>query len=150
MKIYSKKYCYLIEISHISYRTAHTFVSRGDIRKAKIINPNFKTLFMKKFVALATLLLLTASALWAQKLDVTGSVIDGNGVPVVGASVVIKGKTTGTTTDAKGHFSLSASKGDVLTVSFIGYKPVEAAAAAPMKITLEEESQAGDEGVVVG
>lgn len=105
---------------------------------------------MKKFVALATLLLLTASALWAQKLDVTGSVIDGNGVPVVGASVVIKGKTTGTTTDAKGHFSLSASKGDVLTVSFIGYKPVEAAAVARMKITLEEESQAVDEVVVIG
>src|SRR5436309_5871616 len=45
-----------------------------------------------------------------------------NHEPLFGASVSIKGTTTGTTTDTAGYFSIKAQKGDILRVSFIGYK----------------------------
>ncbi len=66
---------------------------------------------------------------------------DANG-PVIGATVTIKGGTTGTTTAIDGSFSLSARPGDVLVVAFIGYKSVEIpfTGQTELKIELEEES----------
>ena len=52
---------------------------------------------------------------------VTGVVVDENGVPVIGANVVVKGTTIGTVTDVDGKFSLNVPQGAVLTISYIGY-----------------------------
>jgi TonB-linked SusC/RagA family outer membrane protein len=52
---------------------------------------------------------------------ITGRVIDEAGEPLIGSTVSVEGSTTGTVTDADGHFRLSAVKGDVLTVSYLGY-----------------------------
>ena len=53
-----------------------------------------------------------------------GTVVDGNGEPVIGATVKVKGAKGGTVTDLDGHFSLDASKGATLEVSYIGYKTI--------------------------
>ncbi|WP_434784523.1 carboxypeptidase-like regulatory domain-containing protein, partial [Parabacteroides goldsteinii] len=56
---------------------------------------------------------------------ITGTVVDVTGIPVVGANVMVKGTTNGTVTDIDGKFSLSAEKGDIFEVSYIGYLPCE-------------------------
>ena len=83
---------------------------------------------------------------------VTGTVTDTNGVPLAGASVIVKGTTRGTTTDFDGNFSIAAEGSAALGVSYIGYKTKEVAVnnQSNLSITLEEDSALLDEVVVVG
>ena len=74
---------------------------------------------------LALVLALLPAMLPAQNLQVRGVVTDDEG-PLIGASVVIKGTTTGTATDMDGHYSISVpSSGAVLVFSCVGYKTEE-------------------------
>lgn len=63
---------------------------------------------------------------------ITGKVIDKNGDPVSGAAVTVKGSTIGTTTDEKGNFSINANTGDVLEISYVGYKRSRSRSQAPL------------------
>ncbi len=53
---------------------------------------------------------------------IAGTVTDTQGEPVIGATVVVKGTTTGTVTDLEGHFSILASSRDRLQISYVGYE----------------------------
>lgn len=55
----------------------------------------------------------------------TGYVIDDNNNPLPGASEVIKGTTTGSTTDFDGKFSINAGPNDILVVSYVGFETQE-------------------------
>ena len=69
--------------------------------------------------------------------QISGTVTDDQGVPLVGASIVKKGTSTGTTTDFDGKFSIDAILGDRLIVSFIGYETLEVLANSTiLNITL--------------
>ena len=87
-----------------------------------------------------------------QKTQVTGTVTDANGEPIVGANVVEKGTTNGTITDIDGHYTLSGVSGKTLLVSYIGYISQEVAVkeGAPVNVKLLEDTQKLDEVVVVG
>ena len=94
----------------------------------------------------------TGGAQWAQQANgITGTVVDENGEPVIGASVVVKGTTNGTITDFDGKFQLSDASG-TLVVSYIGYQTQEIAinGKKTFQITLKEDSEILDEVVVVG
>lgn len=86
-----------------------------------------------------------------QSITCTGTVIDLQGEPIIGASVVEKGTTNGTITDFDGKFSLTVSKNATLQISYIGYitKVVKVTDGA-MKIQLEEDNMNLEEVVVVG
>ncbi|MAO18794.1 MAG: hypothetical protein CMH44_18335, partial [Muricauda sp.] len=88
---------------------------------------------------------------FAQEINVTGKVTDELG-PIFGANVLVKGTTNGTSTGMEGQFSLTANEGDVLLVSYIGYKPQEIIVEGdtPLTITLESDTSNLDEVVVVG
>ena len=75
-----------------------------------------------------------------QQVRITGTVVDAQGAPVPGASVIIKGTSTGTMTDAKGVFTLSVRPGATLEVSCIGYSTVSVAAKDNVKIVLEDDA----------
>ena len=81
---------------------------------------------------------------------VTGRVVDEQGEPVIGASIVEVGTTRGTSTDVDGNFSLRASIHAKLQISFIGYKTVEMPASASMHIVMAEDKALLDELVIVG
>lgn len=83
---------------------------------------------------------------------VTGTILDTNGIPVIGANVVIKGSTTGTITDIDGNFTIEAPIGSHLQISYIGYlaKEVPVNTQTNYNIQLTEDTQALDEVVVVG
>ena len=83
---------------------------------------------------------------------VKGTVVDRNGQPIIGASVMVKDSSTGTVTDLDGNFELNnIEDGTVLTVSYIGYvTQTFRASSKPVNITLEEDMAALEEVVVVG
>ncbi len=82
----------------------------------------------------------------------TGIVKDASGMTVIGASVVIKGTPNGTITDLDGRFTLDGvKKGDVILVSYVGYKDQEVTwNGQPLDIVLQEDTQALDEVVIIG
>jgi TonB-linked SusC/RagA family outer membrane protein len=86
-----------------------------------------------------------------QTKRITGTVIDGTGEPVIGANVMEKGTTNGIITDVNGSFSLNVAANAILQVSYIGYITQEIAVRnrTDLKITLNEDSKALDEVVVV-
>ena len=79
----------------------------------------------KKLLLILSMALFTIGSIFAQR-TIVGSVKDDKGEPMVGASVVVKGTTTGTITDVDGKFKLDVSKdASVLSVSFVGYNNLE-------------------------
>ena len=90
----------------------------------------------------------------AQAVPVKGKVVDENGEPLPGVSVVLKGTTTGVATDINGEFTLLIPnpEGAVLVFSFVGMKTVELPIVTdrPMNVTLETDTEQMDEVVVTG
>jgi len=97
-------------------------------------------------------LLFVGSTAFSQDVPVTGVVKDQSGGTLPGVNVVIKGTTRGTTTDAAGAFTIDAKSGDVLVVSFIGFKSQEITIGSETKlsVTIEEDIASLGEVVVVG
>ncbi len=107
--------------------------------------------FKLRTASLLVPLLLMALVVHGQT-QVTGTVKDATGSALPGVNVIIKGTTSGTTTDADGRFSMMANSSDVLLVSFIGYKSQEIAVGnlTMINITMEEDIASLEEVVVVG
>lgn len=105
---------------------------------------------LQRLLALC-LMLLSVTAVMAQ-VKITGTVVDANGEPIIGANVLEVGTQNGTITDIDGNFSLNVAKvGKHLQVSFVGYKTIELPAMSkPMSIIIEEDSEVLDDVVVVG
>ena len=91
---------------------------------------------------------LSAAPRGGEPVTVKGTVTDANG-PVIGATITIKGGTTGTTSAIDGSFSLSARPGDVLIVAFIGYKSVEIPFTGQTELTVELEEESLQMNAVV-
>lgn len=78
----------------------------------------------KLWATMLMLVLFTLPAL-AQKVMVTGTVTDQTGEALIGASVMEKGTTNGTSTDIDGHYQLHVNPGATLVFTYVGYNPVE-------------------------
>ena len=109
----------------------------------------------QKIPYLLVLLLLSCLPTLAQNgVTVKGTVLDGTGETVIGASIVVKGNTSiGTISDIDGNFTLAVPNDNVtLVVSFIGMKSqeVKATAQKSIRVVLEDDSQQLEEVVVVG
>ena len=100
-------------------------------------------------------LLLTSAALSLQaqtRNQVSGRVTDAAGEPLVGATVVVVGTTTGTTTDIDGNYAINAPAAGQLKFSYIGYaeQTVEIGTQSVINITLQDDSQVLKDVVVIG
>lgn len=106
----------------------------------------------RKLCIVAVILLCTCAGAQAQSRLITGTVTDPSGMAMPGVNVLIKGTSQGTATDVNGKFSLEASSGDVLVISFIGYSPQEIAVGnqTTLDVVLEEDLISLTEVVVVG
>ncbi len=86
----------------------------------------------------------------AQTTPVSGVVVDDSGEPIIGASIIVKGTTTGTVTDVDGKFSLNVpTSNKTLVVSYIGMNSKEVSATSNMKITLSSSAIGLDEVMVI-
>lgn len=88
----------------------------------------------------------------SQDTPVSGKVVDEFGEPLPGATIIIKGTTTGTVTDLDGLFELTASPGNVIVVTFVGYQPQEFTIGVNTEFTiaLKPDISSLEEIVVVG
>ena len=107
-------------------------------------------MIVKKFLLTLICAVLATGVAFAQGGKVQGTVVDENGEPVIGASVFIKGTKTGAVTDIDGNFSINASAGNTLVITYVGYEKSEAKARNGMKVTLTPASHTLDEVVVTG
>ncbi|MDE5712316.1 MAG: SusC/RagA family TonB-linked outer membrane protein, partial [Muribaculaceae bacterium] len=108
---------------------------------------------MKK-LTIFLIAVMTCLGIYAQDVTVTGTVVAStDGEPLIGATVMVKGSSTGTATDIDGKFTIQAKKGSSLLVSYVGYKSQEVKVNGPMtdvKVSLMEDSEVLDDVVVVG
>jgi TonB-dependent starch-binding outer membrane protein SusC len=107
---------------------------------------------MKKLSLILAMVLSTFGIAMAQK-TLTGKVSDTKGEPLVGASVVVKGTTTGTVTDLDGKYSLSVpASATTLVITYVGYKTAEVAIGASnsIDISLADNSNVLTDFVVTG
>ena len=107
-------------------------------------------MFKKLQLVLLTLLLWVGVSATAFGQTAKGVVVDAQGQPIPGASVIVKGTTTGTMTNAQGAFSLAVRQGATLEISCIGYVTANVAAGDNLKIVLEDDAEMLAETVVVG
>ncbi|HEY0040272.1 MAG TPA: SusC/RagA family TonB-linked outer membrane protein, partial [Flavisolibacter sp.] len=104
---------------------------------------HFRLLLLSQFIFLFAI---------AQSRKIEGTITDGRGVPLVGASVTIKGTTSGAVTDNKGHFVLNAETGSVLVFSYTGSLSQEltVGTSSVINVSLQENPTAMENVVVVG
>ena len=107
----------------------------------------FRSLLMTFAVFAMSLVSISAMA---APISVVGKVVDANGEPLVGASVVEAGTSNGTITDLDGAFVLSVEPNVTLVVSYVGYKDQEVRAHKDMVVMLREDTQVLDEVVAIG
>jgi len=105
---------------------------------------------VRKILLSLIALLVSVDGVFAQSKQVRGSVVDENGLPIIGASVIVKGTTIGVSTDPQGFFVLPNVPADAeaLQISFLGYVPQEVPVRAEVQVKMEPDAQT-IEGVVV-
>lgn len=105
---------------------------------------------MKRLFYLLSFLLISVGMTFAQTTRVTGTITSSeDGEPVVGASIVVKGTTTGTITNYDGKFTLDVpSSAKTLVISYIGMKAKEVAVSRTVNVKLDNDTQNLDEVVV--
>jgi TonB-dependent starch-binding outer membrane protein SusC len=104
-------------------------------------------------ILLCLLFIMAITGAWAQQRTVTGTVSDANREPLPGVTVVVKGTTIGTVTDANGEFSINVpADAQTLQVSFVGMQAQEIplAGRTTIAVTLEEETIGIEEVVAIG
>ncbi|WP_209402468.1 TonB-dependent receptor [Pseudozobellia sp. WGM2] len=105
-----------------------------------------------RLLILTFLICLSSQGVFAQAQEINGTVMDAEGVPLPGASIVIKSTTTGTQTDFDGNFTINANVGDVLVFSYLGFNSQEVPVSnnSSYQIELVENTAMLDEVVVTG
>lgn len=100
----------------------------------------------------ALLLAFSMQFSFAQEKTISGTITDGQGLPLPGVNVVVKGTARGTQTDFDGKYSISASQGEVLQFSFVGYKTSTATigASSVVNMAMQEGDEMLNEVIVTG
>ena len=114
-------------------------------------NINFiKSISVRGWFTLLTLIL--TINLYAQNTTLKGVIVDETDTPLIGATVQVKGTSTGSITDFDGNYTIKANKGAVITFSYIGYKTQEIkfTGQPTVNIKMVPDNQTLDEVVVVG
>lgn len=100
---------------------------------------------------MSLVLILAGTALWAQQVDISGTVLDDLGEGLPGASIKEKGNANnGTITDMDGHFTIKVANGTTLVISYMGFETQEVVAKNGMTVTMGETASDLNELVVVG
>ncbi len=103
-----------------------------------------------KRLVMSLLAVMLCTMVFAQS-DITGTVVDSQGEPIIGATVVVKGSAaTGTVTDYDGNFKLKVEAGKTLVFSYVGYDKQELPAQNNMRVVMKDDVQTLNEVVVTG
>jgi TonB-dependent starch-binding outer membrane protein SusC len=106
---------------------------------------------MKLNYFLPVLLLFVLHTGFSQEREITGSVTDNEGLPLIGVNIIIENTNRGTQSDFDGNYSIVANQEDVLVFSFVGFSPVRRPVGANSVINVQLSADTSlDEVVVVG
>jgi TonB-linked SusC/RagA family outer membrane protein len=107
---------------------------------------------MRKIMFFLSLTFLWLGAAHAQTSRIAGKVVSSDGTPISGVSISVKGKSTGTQTGADGSYAIQAAEGDVLVITFVGFKTqeVKVSSSAAVDVTLASDESKMGEVVIVG
>ena len=103
-----------------------------------------------KFIQILTLALIAVFQVALAQQVVTGSVTDQDGMPLPGATVVIKGTSSATTADFDGNYTIAAKNGEVLVISYVGYSAAEITVDGATANAILSSSNDLEEVVVTG
>lgn len=105
---------------------------------------------MRKIVSVFSVLMLAALLAIAQTRPISGRVLDETGQPVNGASILVRGTSTGASADENGNFRINAKTGDILVISAVGVpsKEVKVTSGSNLTVSLTRQSQNLSEVVV--
>ena len=109
-----------------------------------------KSIMKTKFIQILTFALIAVFQVALAQQVVTGSVTDQEGMPLPGATVVIKGTSSATTADFDGNYTIAAKNGDVLVISYVGYSAAEVTVDGATANAALSTSNDLDEVVVTG
>ncbi len=106
---------------------------------------------VKNYYFMLVLLLFGTTMAFAQEKLISGKVSDITGLPLPGSSVIIKGTTTGISTDFDGNYSIKVNQGSTLVFSFVGYKTEEVVVGSSevINVKLQEDLSSLDEVLVI-
>ena len=106
----------------------------------------------KKMKLLLMFLMLSGLGMFSQEVQITGSVVDEQGIPLAGVNVLLAGTTNGTQTDFDGNYVLMASKGSVINFSYLGMKSITVTVGSSnqINVTMIEDANTLEEVVLVG
>lgn len=109
-----------------------------------------KSNYRKLSIIFLVVQLVTIQLTFSQEKSISGNVTDEEGVPAIGASVIIKGTSKGTQTDFDGNYSIKASEGQTLIFSYVGLKTqeVRVGKSSEINVIMVSDAQALDEIVV--
>lgn len=98
------------------------------------------------------MLLLNVSLFAQSSYTLSGTVLDGDNIPVIGANVLVEGTTRGTVTDIDGSYSIDVSPGDVVQVSYLGFssQSFPISNQTTLDVNMSEDANQLDEVVVIG
>ena len=104
----------------------------------------------KYFLTVLCTVLLSTSVLWAQETNISGTVTDNSGLPLPGATVLVKGTSRGTSTDFDGKYSISTNQGSILVFSYVGYstKEIRVGTSRTINVSMIEDAEALEEVIV--
>ena len=113
---------------------------------------NYSFHLNRKFWVTVAMVIALAFPALAQKITVTGTVLDEFGDPMIGATIMQKGTSNGTAADIDGNFELSVEPNATLVVSYVGYDPMDVAVNGQkhLEIVLKENATLLSETVVIG
>jgi TonB-linked SusC/RagA family outer membrane protein len=103
-----------------------------------------------KYLLILFFAMFLSSSASAQKMRVSGEIVDASGEAIIGATVKETGIQNATVTDVNGHFSLEVHQGAILHITYIGYKTTDVKAKDGMMVTLKEEANTLNEVVAIG
>jgi len=126
-------------------------VSVKDASINKVLDIVFKGTDIEYKIVGNRVIISTTSFDQQELIEIQGKVLDETGSPLPGVSIIILGSSNGTTTDFDGNYTIEASKGDVLTFSFMGYSTKEVIVESnTLNVTLQPDSKLLGDVIVVG
>ncbi|NJB82884.1 SusC/RagA family TonB-linked outer membrane protein [Wenyingzhuangia aestuarii] len=108
---------------------------------------------LKKILTLTTLLFFNMVVFAQEQYSLTGLVLSStDNSPIPGANIIVKGTSKGTISDFDGNYQISVQKGDIIVLSYLGFKNKEVVITDQKKlaITLDQDSDELDEVIIVG
>lgn len=148
------KFFYNSDLSNLDHKTSISVQDKNIDEVMSLLLANTEISYKKEANNMIVLTVKSSSSPQAPRKTrkITGTVVDPDGLPIIGANVIEQGTTNGSITDLDGKFELIITENAILNISYIGFsdKQITVKEETSLQVTMTEDTQKLDEIVVVG